>query len=46
MKNYLPSVEGWHDYHLNCMFKTDFRDFVANNRDGVLRRHVRAGLIK
>lgn len=45
LKNYVPVGDGWNDYHLYAMFADDFRAFLQQHKDGVLRRHFKNGLI-
>lgn len=45
LKHYVPTQDGWNDYHLYCMFDSDFQTFLKDHRDGVLRRHYSAGLL-
>lgn len=45
LEGYLQDDETSHDYWLFGLFADDFRKFIEENREGMLRRHIRAGLI-
>ncbi|MDD1780581.1 GNAT family N-acetyltransferase [Enterovibrio sp. ZSDZ35] len=46
LKNYVPVEDGWNDYHLYAMFSDDFQALLQEHKDGVLRRHFRAGIFQ
>ncbi len=46
LEHYLYTGGSWNDYHMYAMFSEGFQRFLEENRQGVLRRHYRAGLIK
>ncbi|CZF83015.1 hypothetical protein GCE9029_03580 [Grimontia celer] len=44
LKNYVRAGDGWNDYHLYAMFSEDFRAFLQEHKEGVLRRHFKKGI--